>query len=169
MVSKLFVMPSDTSANWRSWNDSDDQWDAIVLALPNFTVYQSSQWASHKTSSGWSISRFVHIDRSNTPTTAAQCLVRRTPFNTAVVWIPGGPIGDLQNIDEELALIIKKTLGVSFIYIRCSVMEGSTLEGTKQLSSHGWRHRQRCHSKYLPTVFCEKMRNRCSEVAYTPR
>jgi hypothetical protein len=143
MVSKLFVMPSDTSTNWRSWNDSDDQWDAIVLALPNFTVYQSSRWASHKTSSGWSISRFVHIDRSNTPTTAAQCLVRRTPFNTAVVWIPGGPIGDLQTVNRELALIIKKTLGVSFIYIRCSVMEGSTPEGTKQLSSHGWRHCQK--------------------------
>jgi hypothetical protein len=40
-------------------------------------------------------------------------------------------------------LIIKKTLGVSFIYIRCSVMEGSTPEGTKQLSSHGWRHCQK--------------------------
>jgi hypothetical protein len=143
MVSKLFVMPSDTSTNWQSWNDSDDQWDAIVLALPNFTVYQSSRWASHKTSSGWSISRFVHIDRSNTPTSAAQCLVRRTPFNTAVVWIPGGPIGDLQHVNRELALIIKKTLGVSFIYIRCSVMEGSTPEGTKQLSSHGWRHCQK--------------------------
>ena len=138
MVSELSMTDLHGLSNWSNWDGTDDQWNDIVLKLENYNLYQSAQWARHKASSGWSLLRMVR--RSNTSVeVAAQCLFRRAPFKSVVVWIPGGPIGNLSLVDSQLSFILKQTLEVKLIYVRCSMMSSHSPAIEKDLVSQGWR------------------------------
>lgn len=138
MVSELSMTDLHGLSNWSNWDGTDDQWNDIVLKLENYNLYQSAQWARHKASSGWTLIRLVRRSH-NSVQVAAQCLVRRAPFKSAVVWIPGGPIGNLSLVDSQLAFILKQTLKVNLIYIRCSMMSPHSPAIEKDLVSQGWR------------------------------
>lgn len=125
-------------SNWSKWDGSDDQWNEIVLKLKNYNVYQSAQWARHKASPGWSMIRMVRRS-TNSVEVAAQCLFRRAPFKSVVIWIPGGPIGNLSAVDSRLVQILKQTLDAKLIYVRCSMMSPHSSVIANDLASHGWR------------------------------
>ena len=138
MVSELSMTDQHGISNWSNWDGTDDQWDNIVLKLSNYNVYQSAQWARHKASSGWSTIRMVRQSHGSVEV-AAQCLLRQAPFKSVVVWIPGGPIGNLSLVDSQLVVILKQALEAKLIYVRCSIMSPRSSAVAKDLVSHGWR------------------------------
>jgi len=138
MVSELSMTDPYDLSNWSKWDGPDDQWNEIVLKLKNYNVYQSAQWVRHKASSGWSMIRMVR--RSNTSVeVAAQCLFRRAPFKSVIIWIPGGPIGNLSAVDSQFVHNLKQALEAKIIYVRCSMMSPHSSVIANDLASHGWR------------------------------
>jgi hypothetical protein len=125
------------SATWEIFNGDDKAWDELLLELGQVCVYQSSNWARHKTASGWNQIRIVKA--THHAQIAIQCLVRRGPFGTAMAWAPGGFSGDLTLLDNGFASSIKQLLSARFLYIRFGMMTDASHEMASIFSGAGFR------------------------------
>ena len=135
MVRKFFVKNSSSEGVWSFWKGTNAEWNAKVASIEGRNVYQTAQWADHKANAGWQICRLIFSATDSasdlTGTTIAQCLFRSGPLKSFVVWIPGGPLGDLEKIDKSFVKALKQHLGASVIYIRASI----TLQATSELNT----------------------------------
>lgn len=125
------------SDNWSMFEDQASEWDNLLTKLGQTCVFQSSNWARHKSLSGWTPIRIVKSSFSSV--IAIQCLVRRGPFGTALVWAPGGFGGDLTLIDKAFIHCLKQFLNVRFLYFRFGMMVESTPAQTSLLMKAGFR------------------------------
>ena len=132
------MITSQTQTTWRVWTGTNDEWHHVATSLDNFNLYQSAEWSVHKGNSGWQSCRLVASDPQSKIQCAAQCLYRRGPLNSVVTWIPGGPIGKLDFLDNSFISALKNHLQSKLIYIRSSIMSASSERTANQLSNNGW-------------------------------
>ena len=125
-------------SNWQVWDEADSEWDLIIAQFSDGSIYQTTNWAKHKESSGWQVIRLISFDR-NHPVAAAQCLFRRGPLGSVVVWVAGGPIGNIDSLSSNFVNIVKQAVGARFLYIRIAVMRQTDVTSSKALTAEGWR------------------------------
>ena len=123
---------------WKVWSGADKDWNQIASRLDNFNLYQSAEWSAHKRNSGWQHCRIFVSDSDSVIYCAAQCLYRTGPLNSVVVWIPGGPIGNLNFVDTNLVDTLKNHFQTKLVYVRSSMMCAPTAAITNQLTTNGW-------------------------------
>ena len=126
------------SSHWTSWSGTDQQWNTAVNQFPFSNIYQSAQWAQYKSATGWGKLRLVRLDSDQNLVAVAQCLVKTGPLNSAVLWIPGGPIGSVECSPSSLLKSIKDELKVSIMYVRASFFNPTTNEDELMLKNLGW-------------------------------
>lgn len=131
------ISPTQLS-NWQVWDETDSRWDLIISQFSDGSIYQTTKWAKHKESSGWQVIRLIKFDQ-NLPVTAAQCLFRRGPLGSVVVWVAGGPIGDIDSVSSDFVNIVKQQTSARFLYIRVAVMRQTDAASANALTSQGWR------------------------------
>ncbi len=131
------ISPS-LQSNWRVWDEADGGWDSIISQFSDGSIYQTTKWAQHKESSGWQVIRLISFDQ-NRPAAAAQCLYRRGPLGSVVVWVAGGPIGKIDSVSSNFVNIVKQTVSARFLYIRIAVMRQTDVASSNALITAGWR------------------------------
>ena len=131
------ISPTQLS-NWQVWDETDSEWDLIISQFSDGSIYQTTKWAKHKESSGWQVIRLIKFDQ-NLPVAAAQCLFRRGPLGSVVVWVAGGPIGDIDSVSSDFVNIVKQQTSARFLYIRVAVMRQTDAASANALTSQGWR------------------------------
>lgn len=132
---------------WSFWTGTNAEWNAKVASFEGRNIYQSAQWADHKSNAGWQTFRFIYSSNDSASdsgsdsasTTIAQCLVRPGPLKSFVVWIPGGPLGDLKTIGKGFVRAVKQHLDASVIYFRVSITLQATSELEAKLRLHKWK------------------------------
>jgi lipid II:glycine glycyltransferase (peptidoglycan interpeptide bridge formation enzyme) len=124
--------------NWQLWNGTAEEWDGLLQRFPDYTVYQSYPWGEHRARFGWLALRLVVQDGVDV-TAMAQILIRRYPLKIGVVWIPGGPLGDIDLWGENFQRAIRVVTGVRFLYCRLNSMRPHTVKDEFNLTSLGWR------------------------------
>jgi len=125
------------STAWQIFNGSNRDWDELLMQLGQTCVYQSSNWARHKASTGWSATRIVK--KSGDSQIAIQCLVRKGPFGIAMAWAPGGFAGDLSLTDNDFASSLKNLVAARFLYIRFGMMIDFSSSDASLLTNAGFR------------------------------
>ena len=131
---RLEALPLD----WTVWNGTSSEWNKTIDHFDDMNVYQTSEWADHKSTSGWSVVRLVCLADGARVVSAAQCLYRSGPLSTVVVWVPGGPIGDLNTVTSIFVDLLKSHLNTKLIYVRIAVMRSSDHVTAGQLASYKW-------------------------------
>ncbi len=126
------------SYNWKIFEGGDSDWDDLLKQLGQVCVFQSSRWARHKSSTGWSATRIVK--KAGASQIAIQCLVRKGPFGIAMAWAPGGFAGDLLLADNYFASSLKDLLAVRFLYIRFGMMIEFSSSDASLLVNAGFRN-----------------------------
>jgi hypothetical protein len=126
------------SLEWTVWDGTSSEWNKTIGHFDDVNVYQTSEWADHKSKSGWSVVRLVCKADGARVITAAQCLYRSGPFSTVVAWVPGGPIGDLNKATPKFVALLKSHLNTKLIYVRIAVMRSSDHVTAGQLASYKW-------------------------------
>ena len=129
------------SANWNIFEGDDCAWDELLNNLGQISVYQSSKWAHHKSSAGWTHVRLVKTIRDSH--LVIQCLIRRGPFGTAMAWAPGGFGGDLELLDNAFSSSLKKLLSARFLYVRFGMMIDFTPDKAGILARSGFTKSKR--------------------------
>ena len=125
------------SDNWKIFESGDSDWDELLKQLNQTCVFQSSHWARHKASTGWSATRMVK--KSGASQIAIQCLVRKGPFGIAMAWAPGGFAGDLSLTDNDFASSLKNLVAARFLYIRFGMMIDFSSSDASLLTNAGFR------------------------------
>jgi len=138
-VAGEFLMSLDAlPLEWTVWDGTSSEWNKTIGHFDDVNVYQTSEWADHKSTSGWSVVRLVCKADGARVITAAQCLYRSGPFSTVVVWVPGGPIGDLNKVTPKFVSLLKQHLNTKLIYVRIAVMRSLDHVTSQQLTSRKW-------------------------------
>ena len=138
MAGEFLMRLEALSLDWTVWDGNSSEWNKTIVQFDDVNVYQTAEWADHKSTSGWSMVRLVCSDDGVSMVAAAQCLFRRGPLKTVVVWVPGGPLGDLSKVTPRFVEILKRHLHANFIYVRLSVMRGVNSETSTQLTTRHW-------------------------------
>ncbi len=125
------------SYNWKIFEGDDSDWDELLKQLGQKCVFQSSRWARHKSSTGWSSARIVK--NTGDSQIAIQCLVRKGPFGIAMAWAPGGFAGDLSLTDKLFSSSLKQLLKSQFLYIRFGMMIEFNSSEASLLANAGFR------------------------------
>ncbi len=127
---------------WTRWEGEAEQWDAIVLRMPDFTVFQSYAWGEHRARFGWSPLRLLAHDGAQI-IAVAQVFIRRYPFGIGVAWIPGGPLGKESVWNSAFRQTVCKEAGIKFIYLRLNVMSIHNYEIVEAMINNGWSRTSR--------------------------
>ena len=161
MVSKLPVTNLIRDGAWSIWTGTNTEWNKKVASLEGQNIYQSAQWADHKSNAGWQTMRFIYARNDSSYdsgsdsaiTTIAQCLVRSGPLKSFVVWIPGGPLGDLETIGKGFVQAVKQHLGASLIYLRASITLQATSELETKLKLRKWKKAKKVIGAALSMIY----------------
>ena len=130
MVSWKHISEDEAKSNWDDW----------LIALDNYSVFQSFAWGEYKRCTGWHVDRWVAED-DKTPLAAAQALSKRLPGGIRLIWIPGGPLvrkiyfenGKVVPFLKRLIQALSEQFG-SKIYVRLNMSIPTSVELTYQLS-----------------------------------
>ena len=125
------------STDWKIFEGDDRNWDELLKQIGQMCVYQSANWARHKSSAGWIPIRIVKS--TATSLIGIQCLVRRGPFGVAMAWAPGGFGGDLALLTKDFSSSLKQLLSARFLYIRFGMMIDFSSSDASLLANAGFR------------------------------
>lgn len=136
-------MARDMTAEWSVFTGSGDEWDGHLRTLPNPTVHQGSRWAEHRRRFGWVPLRLV-ARRDERIVAMVQANVRTYLRNAAgVVWVPGGPVGDLAECGNTLRRSVLTATGARFIVMRINPDRPTSDLDTNTLTTNGWSKSRR--------------------------
>jgi hypothetical protein len=115
-------------------------WDAALIRLPGWSLYQSSAWGRYRQAMGWQVVRAVGRDAQQAIVAMAQMLVRRR-LGLRIIWIPGGPAGELRLWADSLGEFIGKQFG-PLAYCRLNVLGERDASDAGALLKGQWRRPQ---------------------------
>ena len=115
-------------------------WDAALIRLPGWSLYQSSAWSRYRQAMGWQVVRAIGCDAQQRIAAMAQMLVRRR-LGVHIIWIPGGPAGEFRFWAHSLVEFIGKQFG-PLPYCRLNVLGERDASDTDALLKGRWRRPQ---------------------------
>jgi lipid II:glycine glycyltransferase (peptidoglycan interpeptide bridge formation enzyme) len=126
--------------NWCLYNaETDGDWDAQLQRLPGANFFQTSGWALVKSATGWHVLKLVVKD-SDCIVSMALILFRRQPLSGAIVWIPGGIVGEPAVWATSFKSALKRELRLTWVYIRFNALGLENQEHSATvLKEAGWR------------------------------
>lgn len=130
------------SAEWSVFTGSAEEWDDRLLTLPYPTVHQGYRWAEHRSRFGWQPLRLV-AHRDGRLVAMVQANVRTYPGRICVVWVPGGPVGDLAECGTALRRVVAATVNARWITIRINPDRPRSAADDDVLTANGWSRSRR--------------------------
>jgi lipid II:glycine glycyltransferase (peptidoglycan interpeptide bridge formation enzyme) len=124
--------------NWQEWDEEPQLWDALVTQHEQYSVYQSYAWGVHKSNLGWQVKRFIHKASDGEVDALSQILVKYFRFGVAVVWVPGGFLGNPECYGYQFQQFLKKILKQNLLYVRVNSLLLSNLSESGLFKTLGW-------------------------------
>lgn len=121
---------------WEQYRGLADDWDGHVAALSG-GFYQTYGWGEVRRVAGWQPLRLL-ARRGGQVIAAASVLVKRK-LGLAVCWVPGGPLGASEVLDDEFRAALGSALGTKFIYCRISLLRADQENEAAFLSGTNWQ------------------------------
>ena len=130
------------TAEWSVFTGSGDEWDARLRTLAFPSVHQGFRWAEHRRRFGWIPLRLV-AHRDARVVAMAQANVRIVLRGICVVWVPGGPVGDLTECGDALRRTMLAAVGARFTTIRINPDRPTSEDDDSTLTANGWSKSRR--------------------------
>ena len=102
---------------WSEFQGEKSEWNEAVFCLNNKSYAQMYNWGEVKSQSHWNIQRIVG-KKNNKIVSASQVLFKKLPFNLLFIWIPGGPVGPIEFLDNLFFEFLQTYNKVSFLYCK---------------------------------------------------
>lgn len=139
--------------SWQEWRGEAQDWDNLVVQHEDYSVYQSYAWGIHKSNLGWHVRRFIYKADEKKIDAVSQILVKYFRFGIAVVWIPGGFLGDSVCYGPDFYKFLKKALGQNLLYIRVNSLSTYDFSKLKYFRELGWRKCQKSLTTGLSLIY----------------
>ena len=126
---------------------SNDFWDSRLTQLSCPSYMQYSAWGTYKERKGEVVCRYLSKENDEIKA-MVQCFIKKVSNILAVVWVPGGPAGDLAAFDKTFYRFLKNELKVKFLYIRLFSHYIRDHKAVTTLNELGWKNFR--HKKVSP-------------------
>lgn len=126
---------------WRllSRDEAAESWDENLLRFDDFTHTQTYSWGEYRSVFGWRPCRWVVSGADGEIVAMMQGLLRIYPGKIGLIWVPGGPVGDIQYWNSDLRRTLAETTGLSRLYVRICPTRPYRAEDALALRSLGWQ------------------------------
>mgnify|MGYP000844842013 CR=1 FL=1 len=105
---------------WKLYDDTGEKWNELLSGFERRSYSQLFDWGEYKRKLGWYVIRTIAEDGEGNCIGLAQGTYKTYPFHVAVLWVPGGPVGKLKNIDDGLFECLKDSIKCKRLYCRIS-------------------------------------------------
>lgn len=140
-----------------SSEDALSEWDANLLRFDDYSYSQMRSWGDYRACFGWQVFRWAAITDTGAVSAMIQGFLRTYPGGIGMLWVPGGPVGDISTWNRELRQTIIKTTGIKRLYCRISPIRSHCAADALLLESQGWRKpRHRILSGMSMLYHCER-------------
>ena len=136
------------TTQWSEFVGTDDQWDNKLISLNEPCVYQSSIWSKHRADFKWKSIRLV----SETSMCYAQVLYRSV-FGTTIAWIPGGPTGEVSEVNKEMVATIRRLTKNNGVFVRLNLLQETDVSREQTLIANHWRRAKAKLSSGLSLIY----------------
>jgi lipid II:glycine glycyltransferase (peptidoglycan interpeptide bridge formation enzyme) len=113
-------------------------WDRDLHAHDDYSIYQTLAWGEHRRASGWVPYRWAAFDGERI-VGMAQGLLRRYPGGIGVMWMPGGPAGEVAVWNEDFQQAVFHGTGLRALYCRFNSFKNRRDDDERLLAGCGWR------------------------------
>jgi lipid II:glycine glycyltransferase (peptidoglycan interpeptide bridge formation enzyme) len=128
---------SSSRVAWSPFDGSREEWDRLVIDLGASIVHQSFAWGEYRRCGGWTPLRMCA--RSDTGKISAACqLLTKRKYGVNVVWLPGGPSGDISCVGADFVQALRARLG-SWLYLRMNALRAKSDDDEASLLQQGWQ------------------------------
>lgn len=122
-----------------SRNEAAESWDKNLLKFDDFTYSQTYSWGEYREKLGWQPYRWVAREANGEIVAMMQGFVRSYLGRMGLMWVPGGPVGNIQSWDSELKKSIVEATGLANLYVRICPSRPYKAEDALTLRAHGWK------------------------------
>jgi lipid II:glycine glycyltransferase (peptidoglycan interpeptide bridge formation enzyme) len=125
---------------WKLLSDPEElmAWDSNLIQFADFNYCQSIAWGDYRALFNWKPYRWAAYTEKGKPVTLMQGLLRIYPGKIGVLWVPGGPTGDISLMNRDLQQLIIRTTGIKRLYCRISTSKTYRAEDSLMLKYHSW-------------------------------
>ncbi len=113
-------------------------WNENLVKFEDCSPFQTFEWGQYQNSLGWTPLYFAHFDEEENITAMSMILLKSFPFKTGFVWVTGGPIGEIENWNEELPKAILKATKLKRLYFRFRCDRKRNTKDALLLEHHKW-------------------------------
>jgi len=124
-------------------NTASAQWNHWMSKLGRNCLYQTYEWGSYKQRSGQPQLRLGFFTGPDNPQIVLQGHLKRVFGGLGVLWVPGGPTGDLELLNQDGLQAIARIFGVRHLLIRSSLMSERNAKDVTALRRLGHRESKR--------------------------
>ena len=126
---------------WKCLNSEEASvsWDRDLVVLKGHSPFQSFFWGEYQRSSGWSPRYLVQKDDNGNVISMMLGLLKTYPFGFGILWCPGGPAGNLSNLNSDWGKQIARKLKIRHLYLRTRFDRKRNIEEVLHLNEAGWQ------------------------------
>ena len=123
-----------------TWNKITDflDWKEASGMLGASNYLQMWGWGEYRSCFGWEPLRCVARGKGGRPVAMAQILIRRLPGRLAMVWVPGGVMGDTASWAPSFFDGVRELTGIRRLLLRINDLRPSAAADVVQLRANGW-------------------------------
>jgi lipid II:glycine glycyltransferase (peptidoglycan interpeptide bridge formation enzyme) len=113
-------------------------WDSNLMQFADYNYCQTLAWGDYRAYFGWKLYRWAAYTENGEPVALMQGLLRIYPGRIGVLWVPGGPIGDISLMNKDSQRLIVQTTGIKRLYCRISSTRAYRAGDSLMLKHQGW-------------------------------
>ncbi len=123
-----------------SWKVIDDAsaWAGHLAEFGEQHYMQTWGWGEHRSHFGWRPIRCAALDASGKVVALVQLLVRGYPGGVGIVWVPGGPIGEVAAWAETLLDAVREASDLRHIVLKMNMLRIYRAEDALVMRMYGW-------------------------------
>jgi lipid II:glycine glycyltransferase (peptidoglycan interpeptide bridge formation enzyme) len=106
--------------SWKLISDEEAGriWNENLAAFEDCSPFQTFEWGQYHKALGWEPLYCAYFDEEENIRAMSMVLLKRFFLKTGFAWAPGGPVGDLEVVDEKMPKTIMATTGLKRLYLR---------------------------------------------------
>jgi len=125
---------------WRLLSHLEElkSWDINLIRFADYNYCQTLAWGDYRACFGWEPYRWAAYAENGEIRALMQGLLRTYPGRIGILWVPGGPIGDIETWNQALKDTVIQTIGIKRLCFRISPARTYCADDALILKSQDW-------------------------------
>ena len=117
--------------------ENKKEWDKNLSLFDLSSYLQIWEWGEFRSSFGWKPLRCI-ANKNSVPQAMIQFLVKSLPMRIGIIWVPGGPVGNVDAWSDSLLDVVKKLTGLRHVVLKINDSRLENNDDILAMEKSGW-------------------------------